>query len=677
MPTSENIVREGYTFTGWEIVANTQPYGSSVIDNKTTLSIPANDYSDIELKAIWTGNTYSINYNTVLGTLANGYTPVSTYTTQEVNEYEIVTLPDSNKISRAGYTFAGWEIEINNTPASQIAGNDLKIFKNAYGDITVKAKWESKAYNISYSVNSGKWQAGYVVTITNYLTSSDVQTFDLPTSENIVREGYTFTGWEIITNTQPTYSSITGDNKVTLSIPANDYGDIVLNATWSINSYVLTIDLNHDGDNNPETPVGSTNETVTQNYATTYTPETPTREGYDFTGWSHSGGGTYNEGIYTFGIADGIISAQWKAQQYTLTVKPNGGKWANGAEEASVQDQSITQNYSTSLQINKPTREGYDFAGWTLVGGGSLSSDQIIYTFGVGDATLTANWTGRTYTITISGGTSSLATYQTSEQAQTSTLNAGNKNGYTFDMWDLTGSDNLKATAISTALAIPANSYGNIKLTAKYNVNVYTITYVMNDGQWVDGFDPITTYTIESDTITLPTVDYVTRTGYTFGGWKLKSDLSGSSVTKITSGSVGNVKVYAKWTINQYTLELYRNYDVDNNIENDGGPTNTITKNYNETVTIDITYERRGFTFKEWMYEGDGLFWLDETTGKYMYKFLGDGKLIAKWEMINFTMDLDFQGGTISYLDEGYQNARDYTYDIYNIADTKAQLCIY
>ena len=47
-------------------------------------------------------------------------------------------------------------------------------------------------------------------------------------------DGYTFDGWEIVTNTQNIKSSI--DNKVELLIPANAYGDISVTAKWNINS---------------------------------------------------------------------------------------------------------------------------------------------------------------------------------------------------------------------------------------------------------------------------------------------------------------------------------------------------------------------------------------------------------------------------------------------------------
>ena len=78
------------------------------------------------------------------------------------------------------------------------------------------------------------------------------------------------------------------------------------------------------------------------------------------------------------------VTATYKAipvSTYTLTLNPNGGL---------VTPPSVTQAQGTTFTLPTPTRSGYEFKGWTLFGNGSLNEN--IYTFGAGNATVTAQW---------------------------------------------------------------------------------------------------------------------------------------------------------------------------------------------------------------------------------------------------------------------------------------------
>ena len=103
---------------------------------------------------------------------------------------------------------------------------------------------------------------------------------------------------------------------------------------------------------------------------------------------------------------------------------------------------------------------------------------------------------------------------------------APEREGYTFKGW--------------------SGSYENITadttLTAQYTPIEYTIDYVLDGGTNADG-NPAK-YTIESDDITLADP---TREGCLFLGWYERSDFSGTPVTVIPKGSVGDLTLYAKW----------------------------------------------------------------------------------------------------------------------------------
>ena len=70
----------------------------------------------------------------------------------------------------------------------------------------------------------------------------------------------------------------------------------------------------------------------------------------------------------------------------------------------------------------------------------------------------------------------------------------------------------------------------------------YTIHFVSNGG--TEEY-PDREYTVESETITLPTD--VTRDGYTFGGWYETNEFTGEQKTEVPQGSTGDKTFYAKW----------------------------------------------------------------------------------------------------------------------------------
>ena len=82
----------------------------------------------------------------------------------------------------------------------------------------------------------------------------------------------------------------------------------------------------------------------------------------------------------------------------------------------------------------------------------------------------------------------------------------------------------------------------DITLTAKWNLESYNITYVLNGGT-NNSNNPIT-YTIESGTLSLYTP---TNDVYTFGGWYTSPDFSNDVVSTISSETIGNIILYAKW----------------------------------------------------------------------------------------------------------------------------------
>lgn len=93
---------------------------------------------------------------------------------------------------------------------------------------------------------------------------------------------------------------------------------------------------------------------------------------------------------------------------------------------------------------------------------------------------------------------------------------------------------------------------GPFTLYAHWDPIAYALTYNTNGGTLTG---QKATYTIEDDDYALPTP---TRTGYSFAGWFDNEALTGSPVTRIPKGSMGDKELWAKWELATYRLA----YDV-------------------------------------------------------------------------------------------------------------------
>ena len=101
---------------------------------------------------------------------------------------------------------------------------------------------------------------------------------------------------------------------------------------------------------------------------------TPEREGYTFAGWDQE--------IADVVTQDVTYTAVWTANTYTLTLD---------AGEGMVDPATVTVTYDAAIgELPVPTRDGYEFAGWTDENGVIVTADTVYMT--AGDSTLTAQW---------------------------------------------------------------------------------------------------------------------------------------------------------------------------------------------------------------------------------------------------------------------------------------------
>ena len=390
----------------------------------------------------------------------------------------------------------------------------------------------------------------------------------------LARTGYTWGGWTVSSNGSGTVYS--GGETYTLSST-----NLVLYAKWNPNTLTVTYNSN-------------SGSSVTSGSVLTggslSAPTAPTREGYDFAGWSASDGGAAlnfpysppNTGNFT-------LYARWTAKTLAVTYDAQGGSLVTSG--------STSTGSSISVSPGTPTRSGYSFNGWFA---GSTGGSALTFPHAHGqtaDFTLYAQWSAVTYTVTYAknGASGDLAT--TSESYTTGgtaiTLPGRGtlvKGGHTFAGWSIGGNTPVISGGYTTA--------SNVTLSAVWTPISYTITYNANSGD--------STPTQASLTIgqTFALANAITRApsggiSYQFAGWDNGANIfqAGEIVTVGTS----NLSYTAVW-VQLYEVTYVNNggsfAGTDTQFDSECLSNNLCTNN--QTITLNAAPTRSGYEFAGW-----------------------------------------------------------------------------
>ena len=148
------------------------------------------------------------------------------------------------------------------------------------------------------------------------------------------------------------------------------------------------------------------------------------------------------------------------------------------------------------------------------------------------------------YTITYHLNGGSLADGVTLQETFTrkSSITLPTGNSVTRNYYDFIGWYTDQNCTVGNEISTVTNIATNLNVYAKFTPIQYSITYNLNGGTNPTG--TTTTYTIESDTITLPTPQ---KDNNVFRGWFEQENFSDTLKTEIASGSHGARTYYAKW----------------------------------------------------------------------------------------------------------------------------------
>lgn len=300
-----------------------------------------------------------------------------------------------------------------------------------------------------------------------------------------------------------------------------------------------------------------------------------------------------------------------------------------------------------------PTREGYSFEGWSVkvipdendadhldADGADDAADETLlkagdtYTITAGGVIFTAQWEKKTFTVkyylpdeTGAWVEKKMDTVDSVDYATYSLWTPNAEDGYEFSGWYQKPADiGVKAKVEKLYMAKEWKLYG------KFTPIEYTIQYVYNDGK-ATSTNP-TTYTVESDTITLADATGADW-GKTFLEWH---DENGQKITEIPTGSTGDrvITAYWNWPVHLHYL------DKDNNeIES----ATLYVSELEPSACVLPTGEKTGYDFDGW-YEAKK----DIGTASHKLNALSIAK---KWELYGrYTAKTDVSY-TVKYLREG------------------------
>jgi len=546
-------------------------------------------------------NRYRIDFVTNGGSSVNPITDIP---------YNVVFSERPEETTRQGYTFAGWYYD-NNTFTNEY---DFSYTPVIYMDTVLYAKWD---------------KVPYAITLTNNVNSDsktidfDVENIDSISliSNNFTIKGYEFKGFYLVPEgvEASEYSFSDGDLIENIS---GVYRNADVVARFEIITYKIYygIDAGINDSNNP------TEYTVNSD---TITLAPASKTGYNFIAWKDADTDEIVKTIATGSVGNIYLVATFQLQSAEYVAVKYYAKGEFYTERAVKIGESINNTPSADPEIK--VIPGFEFKGWFTTSNfaeGSQLDTTVELQYSI---TVYGKYDLISYTITYDANVPEF----TNPSTNLTTINIesdfnladGIKAGYKFEGWyeNVTISEGVYDFTNATKVTRIINQSSNMSLVAKFSIIEYTIHYNLNNGQ-VDSL-LAETYTVNTDTITLPTP---TKAGYNFSNWTTGA---GIVITEIANGSTGNYTLTANFTPITYFVTY-----IDDKTKTEGNPDSYIV----ETTAVVLTHnDVLGYRF---------LGWFDQSNKKVEViggGELGDITLTAKYEIIEYSISYVLNGGVM------------------------------
>lgn len=519
LPIATDITREGYEFKGWYVQGDT---------NQAILTDYKFPTKATTLIAKWEPKQESITFD---------YGADSGITPQEVSVIGAHGTPVGDEqaqkltsVTREGWSLVGWENEKTGvvTPAANtgsivIETGQKYIAQWAQGQSVLKFDAGTDAK----FPNNGQVKRYYGDTGSKLEHGEPV---------NPEREGYKFLGW---------FESATGGTAVTeFTFPQAANAEKTYYAQWEKETYTVTFRYNGgtlESAEYKEVPVAYLDKVGEV--------PTPTNGDANLLNWTDvATGKTYSsEQIKTREVkANTIYSANWNLPSYQV-IFGNLGNDPNSTSTVSV------TSGSGVFAPDPQTPDGKVFLHWLLTSDPDATkteySDQDLAQLQISkDMTFQAVFGEDSYTITFitsngsfaDGATQTTITKQGGEKLAENDFPTVTGNTANFTGWYYNGTTKPAKDWAGTEVS------GNMTFVAAFEGKV-TVSFDTMGGKWTDDGQEYANG-IEGnagDTMTLPTAEYITRTGYTFTGWYTDMDCT-TKAPDVFPGS--RTTYYAGWS---------------------------------------------------------------------------------------------------------------------------------
>ena len=530
-----------------------------------------------------------VDYYANGGTFADGSDWQNNYT----NENGEVT-PSAAPV-RDGYVFAGWV----NAGTDQVVDFSQPL-QGGSDHFMLFAKWTeapSKVLNVTYAANGGQFADGNNV-MQGQTDSNGIARQPLAPT----RDGYVFAGW---------YYHSNGTDPVDFNQPIVGGGkNVTLFAAWTPAKQDKTVEILYVANGGTFFDGNDTMQGVTDTDGIARLPLQPTREGYDFLGWSYDRDGNdpvdFTKAIVA-GSGHATVYAQWKQNnEKTVLYVANGGAFADGNETM----EGVTDSDGVARQPLAPTREGYTFTGWTYDAAGTEPVDFTKPIPGGGQhVTFFAQWAElanneKDVLYVANGGVfadgnETLQGVTDGDGVARQPL-APTREGYTFAGWtyDSEGTDPVDFSKPLVGGGDHATLFAQWTedkgADVDENKNVKDVLYFANGGVFFDGNVTLQGVTDSDGVARQPLAP--TREGYTFAGWTYDSEGTDPvDFSKPVQGGGDHVTFYAQWTKNETpAVQTHKvNFYVD-------GSTTTVEVEDGKTVAQPTDPSVDGFNFVGW-----------------------------------------------------------------------------
>jgi uncharacterized repeat protein (TIGR02543 family)/prepilin-type N-terminal cleavage/methylation domain-containing protein len=477
------VPNTGYHFVNWSDNGSTNPVRQ---DKNVT--------ADLTTTATFAIDTYTITSSTG----ANGTISPLGATTVNYGANQSYTITPNAHYHIATVTVDG----------TAVAASSPYVFNNVTADHTIAVTFAINTYTITASATSG---GSISPSDTITVNEGDSQTFTMtPVAGNHISLEKV-DGATVANNTSYTFTNVTANHTIDVTFAGN-VGNITIAVSGHGTVSPTTTSLTYGGSS-----VGIT---------ATADP------GYHFTGWAVTVNSSYVSIASPSSASTSITATSSLTDGGTATVTatfvPNvsGVITIAAGTGGTVNPTSIASlTYGAAgTAIAATANTGYTFSGWTVtsnptyvsIADPNSASTTITSTTSMpvgGTATVTANFTINTYTVTFDkngGDTEASPASITTNYNTTVTLpTAPTKTGYTFTGW------NTLANGSGTAFTSSTPVVASITVYAQWTINSYTLTYTAGTGGTISGTTPQTVANGGNGTA----VTAVPNAGYYFVNW--------------------------------------------------------------------------------------------------------------------------------------------------------------